>query len=193
MTNSAHLPALSAEGFGFSPRIPSRVLRRTYSEIDGGIYGARTESRTTFVRSCSWGGLGVSRGYAHHGAVDTFSLGRLSVHVDFNEIGDPGRRCEAGDGPVTTALPRAPFSRLHERLRCNGAIGGVLSKRPGISPDKGMRLWYAQACALLAHEYFQIKTAYENHVIQHEQLLAEEIATLRALKAARFQGGLAQC
>lgn len=81
------------------------------------------------------------------------------------------------------ALPLDPRDTI--KARRERAI-----RRAGISAAKGMRLWYAQTCALLAHEYLQIKQAYEAHVIAHEVKLAEEIETLRALRAARQQGGL---
>lgn len=56
-------------------------------------------------------------------------------------------------------------------------------RRAGISPAKGMRLWYSQTCALLAHEYFQIKEAYRAHVERQEARLAEELELLRSLQA----------
>ncbi len=63
-------------------------------------------------------------------------------------------------------------------------------RRAGISPAKGMGLWYAQACALMAHEYLQLVQAYQAHVVTQEKLLSEELETLRALKMARQQRGL---
>ena len=58
-------------------------------------------------------------------------------------------------------------------------------RRAGISPAKGVRLWYAQTCALLAHEYLAIIEAYKNHVITLERTLEHEAAELRALREAR--------
>lgn len=58
-------------------------------------------------------------------------------------------------------------------------------RRSGLSPAKGMRLWYSQTCALLAHEFLQLTEAYKNHVKSQERLLAEELETLRALRLAR--------
>jgi hypothetical protein len=60
-------------------------------------------------------------------------------------------------------------------------------RRAGISPAKGMRLWYSQTCALLAHEYFQIKEAYRAHVETQEARLAEELNFLRQLQAREQQ------
>lgn len=60
-------------------------------------------------------------------------------------------------------------------------------RRAGISPAKGMRLWYSQACALMAHEYFQIKEAYRAHIETQETRLADEIEFLRQLQAREKQ------
>lgn len=60
-------------------------------------------------------------------------------------------------------------------------------RRSGLSPAKGMRIWYSQTCALLAHEFLQLTEAYKNHVKDQERLLAEELETLRALRVAREQ------
>lgn len=60
-------------------------------------------------------------------------------------------------------------------------------RRAGISPAKGMRLWYGQACSLLAHEYLQIKEAYRAHVERQEARLAEELEFLRTLQARERQ------
>lgn len=56
-------------------------------------------------------------------------------------------------------------------------------RRAGISPAKGMRLWYSQTCSLLAHEFLAICDAYKTHVKNQETRLHEEIAILNALKA----------
>ena len=63
-------------------------------------------------------------------------------------------------------------------------------RRAGISPAKGMRLWYNQTCALLAHEYLAIKDAHSRWLDEQEKQLAAEIETLRAVRAARRQGEL---
>lgn len=60
-------------------------------------------------------------------------------------------------------------------------------RRAGLSPAKGMRLWYAQACSLLAHEYFQIKEAYRAHIEIQEARLSEELHYLRELQARERQ------
>lgn len=58
-------------------------------------------------------------------------------------------------------------------------------RRAGLSPAKGMRLWYRQSCDVLAHEYLTLVEAYKNHVRTQERLLADELEQLRALRAAR--------
>lgn len=58
-------------------------------------------------------------------------------------------------------------------------------RRAGLSPAKGMRLWYRQTCDILAHEYLTLVEAYKNHVRAQERLLADELEQLRALRAAR--------
>jgi hypothetical protein len=60
-------------------------------------------------------------------------------------------------------------------------------RRAGLSSAKGTRLWYGQACALLAHEYVQLKEAYRNHITSQKARLAEEIEYLRALQAKENQ------
>lgn len=60
-------------------------------------------------------------------------------------------------------------------------------RRAGLSPAKGMRLWYAQACSLLATEYFQIKAAYKAHIENQEARLAKELEHLRELQAREQQ------
>lgn len=56
-------------------------------------------------------------------------------------------------------------------------------RRAGISPAKGMRLWYSQTCSLLAHEFLAICEAYKGHVRSQETRLHEELEILKALKA----------
>lgn len=58
-------------------------------------------------------------------------------------------------------------------------------RRAGLSPAKGMRLWYRQTCDIMAHEYLTLMEAYKNHVRTQERLLADELETLRTLRAAR--------
>jgi len=58
-------------------------------------------------------------------------------------------------------------------------------RRAGLSPAKGMRIWYRQTCDILAHEYLTLVEAYKNHVRTQERLLADELEQLRALRAAR--------
>ena len=58
-------------------------------------------------------------------------------------------------------------------------------RRAGLSPAKGMRLWYRQSCDVLAHEYLTLVEAYKNHVRTQERLLADELEQLRSLRAAR--------
>lgn len=60
-------------------------------------------------------------------------------------------------------------------------------RRAGLSSAKGTRLWYGQACALLAHEYVQIKEAYRNHIKSQKTRLAEELEYLRELQAKESQ------
>lgn len=60
-------------------------------------------------------------------------------------------------------------------------------KRAGLSSAKGTRLWYGQTCALLAHEYVQLKEAYRNHIQSQKARLAEEIEYLRELQAKENQ------
>lgn len=55
-------------------------------------------------------------------------------------------------------------------------------RRANISPSKGMRLWYRQACSLLAHEYLALAEAYKNHIKTLERThrdLADELQRLR--------------
>lgn len=58
-------------------------------------------------------------------------------------------------------------------------------RKAGLSPAKGMRLWYRQAVGLMAHEYLTLVEAYKKHVRTQERLLADELEQLRALRAAR--------
>lgn len=58
-------------------------------------------------------------------------------------------------------------------------------RKAGLSPAKGMRLWYRQTVGLMAHEYLALVEAYKNHVRTQERLLADELEQLRALRAAR--------
>lgn len=58
-------------------------------------------------------------------------------------------------------------------------------RKAGLSPAKGMRLWYRQTVGLMAHEYLTLVEAYKNHVRTQERLLADELEQLRALRAAR--------
>lgn len=58
-------------------------------------------------------------------------------------------------------------------------------RRAGISPAKGVRIWYAQTVALMAHEYLAIVGAYKNHVLLLERTLEHDTAKLRALREAR--------
>lgn len=81
------------------------------------------------------------------------------------------------------ALPIEPTDTI--KARRERAI-----RRAGLSPAKGARLWYGQACAILAEEFFKIANAYRKHVEIQETALAQELETLRALKAAREQRGL---
>lgn len=81
---------------------------------------------------------------------------------------------------VQLAMPVDPRDTI--KARRERAI-----RRAGISPAKGMRLWYRQTCALLAHEYFQIKEAYRAHIERQGQRLAEELAFLRELQARESQ------
>ena len=60
-------------------------------------------------------------------------------------------------------------------------------RRAGLSPAKGMRLWYAQACSLMAHEYLQIKEAYRAHIETQETRLEAELEYLRQLQAREKQ------
>lgn len=60
-------------------------------------------------------------------------------------------------------------------------------RRAGLSPAKGMRLWYAQACSLMAHEYLQIKEAYRAHIETQETRLEAELEYLRQLQARERQ------
>lgn len=55
-------------------------------------------------------------------------------------------------------------------------------RRSGLSPAKGMRLWYSQACSLLAHEFFALREAYKNHVRHQEARLSEELELLKTLR-----------
>lgn len=60
-------------------------------------------------------------------------------------------------------------------------------RRAGLSSAKGTRLWYGQACALLAHEYVQLKEAYRNHIQSQKTRLADELEYLRELQAREHQ------
>ena len=60
-------------------------------------------------------------------------------------------------------------------------------RRAGLSPAKGMRLWYSQTCSLLAHEFLAICEAYKQHVRTQETRLHEELAILNALKTREAQ------
>lgn len=55
-------------------------------------------------------------------------------------------------------------------------------RRAGISRAKGVRLWYGQACSILAEEFFQIAEAYKRLVVNQETRLTEELELLKALK-----------
>jgi len=58
-------------------------------------------------------------------------------------------------------------------------------RRAGLSPAKGMRIWYRQAVGLMAHEYLTLVEAYKKHVRTQERLLTDELEQLRALRASR--------
>ena len=58
-------------------------------------------------------------------------------------------------------------------------------RRAGLTPAKGMRLWYRQTVGLMAHEYLTLVEAYKNHVRTQEKTLADELELLRTLRAAR--------
>jgi hypothetical protein len=60
-------------------------------------------------------------------------------------------------------------------------------RRAGLSPAKGARLWYGQTCALLAHEYVQLKEAYRKHIETQEARLEQELEHLRELQAREKQ------
>lgn len=57
-------------------------------------------------------------------------------------------------------------------------------RKAGLSPAKGMRLWYRQSCDVLAHEYLTLVEAYRNHVRTQERALERELEQLRDRKAA---------
>lgn len=58
-------------------------------------------------------------------------------------------------------------------------------RRAGLSPAKGMRIWYRQTCDIMAHEYLTLVEAYKNHVRKQERLLADELEQLRVMREAR--------
>jgi len=60
-------------------------------------------------------------------------------------------------------------------------------RRAGLSHAKGMRLWYSQTCALLAHEFLGLLQAYKDHVTTQERELERDLETLRTLRAERLQ------
>ena len=73
------------------------------------------------------------------------------------------------------ALPVEPTDTI--KARRERAI-----RRAGISPAKGIRIWYGQACAILAHEYLQIKAAVKKAALQQEDALERELDHLRQLR-----------
>lgn len=58
-------------------------------------------------------------------------------------------------------------------------------RRAGLSSAKGARLWYGQACSLLADEYFQLVDAVKHHALAHERAAERDREILRQLRDAR--------
>ena len=72
------------------------------------------------------------------------------------------------------ALPIEPTDTI--KARRERAI-----RRAGLSPAKGARLWYGQACSLLADEYFQLVDAIKRHAIAQKRAVERDQQTLDEL------------
>lgn len=77
------------------------------------------------------------------------------------------------------ALPIEPTDTI--KARRERAI-----RRAGISSAKGARLWYGQACAILADEYFQLVAAVRQHALAQERAAERDRAILQQLRDARI-------